>query len=66
MAQSKAAFDGPSYIAYDRKAGIYASRISPFQAPAESVYQYCLGGVSFDDEGTAITQCASGRSVSIS
>ena len=30
----------------------------------EPVFEYCLGNVSLDDQGTAITECASGRTIS--
>lgn len=54
---------GP-FTVYDRKTGIYASRLPPPQIPAETVYQYCLGNVNFDNAGTAITECFSGRTIS--
>lgn len=66
MAQSQGGFDIPlgPYTVYDGKTGVYASRLPPPQVPAESVYQFCLGNVSFDDAGAAITECSTGRSIS--
>ncbi len=66
MAQFSRAFDVPlgPYTIYDPKTGIYASRLPPPQIPTQSVYQFCLGDVSFDDARTAITDCSTGRSIS--
>ncbi|GAK67619.1 phenylacetyl- protein [Moesziomyces antarcticus] len=66
MSQSEASASvslGP-FTVYDRKAGVYASRLPPPTIPAESVFEYCLGSVSLDDQGTAITECATGRTIS--
>ncbi len=54
---------GPIHC-YDPKAGIYASRLPAPQVPPESVYQFCLGDVSFDAAGTAITDCSTGKTIS--
>lgn len=66
MSQSEATASvllGP-FTVYDRKAGVYASRLPSPTIPAESVFEYCLGNVSLDDQGTAITECATGRTIS--
>ncbi|SPO31673.1 related to 4-coumarate--CoA ligase 1 [Ustilago trichophora] len=66
MAQTSNTFDIPlgPYTVYDRKTGVYASRLPAPHVPVESVYQFCLGNVSFDDAGTAITECSTGRTIS--
>ncbi|SPO31498.1 related to 4-coumarate--CoA ligase 1 [Ustilago trichophora] len=66
MTQTSNAFDIPlgPYTIYDRKTGVYASRLPAPHVPVESVYQFCLGNVSFDDAGTAITECSTGRTIS--
>lgn len=66
MAQPTNSFDIPlgPYTVYDRKSGVYASRLPAPHVPAESVFQFCLGSVSFDDARTAITECSTGRSIS--
>ena len=66
MAQPSSGFDIPlgPYTVYDRKTGVYASRLPGPQVPDESIYQFCLGNVSFDDAGTAITECSTGRTIS--
>ncbi|GAC95017.1 4-coumarate-CoA ligase [Pseudozyma hubeiensis SY62] len=54
---------GP-FTVYNHKTGIYASRLPPPKVPLTSVYDFCLGNVSFDDAGAAITICSTGQTIS--
>lgn len=66
MTQPSSKFSIPlgPYTIYDPNTGIYASRLPPPQAASKTVFDFCLGSVSFDDAGTAITNCSTGRSIS--
>ena len=66
MTQPSSKFSIPlgPYTIYDPNTGIYASRLPPPQAASKTVFDFCLGSVSFDDAGTAITDCSTGRSIS--
>ncbi|KAJ9476224.1 putative Oxalate--CoA ligase (putative) [Pseudozyma hubeiensis] len=54
---------GP-FTVYNPETGIYASRLPPPKVPQKSVYDFCLGSVSFDDASTAITDCSTGQTIS--
>ncbi|KAI3482018.1 hypothetical protein L1887_55333 [Cichorium endivia] len=57
MSQSEATASVPlgPFTVYDRKAGVYASRLPSPTIPAESVFEYCLGNIRpAQAQGTAL------------
>ncbi|SPO30799.1 related to 4-coumarate--CoA ligase [Ustilago trichophora] len=53
------------YTEYDASTGIYTSNVDYKFASAPSVYEYLLGATDFDDKQEVLSECVSGKTISL-